>query len=183
MVILRQPEEQGRDVLDSRGVGVNGLRSWVMVAEPITVVIDNCSLDPILDGDRLERWKAAIAEGRLEVLCTHVTIDEAGETPNEARRADLLRVVQELCGTVVPTDGIVFDVSRLDRAAFSSDDTAIPRFGRGKPKHVKDALICATAESRGCMVLSEDGPLRKRASDRGLPVVTVAELDELLQPD
>lgn len=153
------------------------------MVEPITAVIDNCSLGKILEGDRLERWKAASTEGRLAIIGTHIVIDEASQTPDLEVRGELLRVVDELCERLVVTDGFVFDVSRFDQAAFASNDTAIPAYGRGKPKHVKDSLICATAESRGCLVLSEDGEMRKRARSRGLRVVTAAELDELLQAD
>jgi rRNA-processing protein FCF1 len=144
----------------------------------IKAVLDSNAVDDLLGG-RFDVWAEAIRNGELDLLWTHVTTDELAEVKDADRRAQLIAVGAALC-RMVPTGAFVLDYSRLGMARLSEDGEAIEEFRRGRIKHTRDALICATAEYERCTVISNDGDMKKRARDRGLTVWTPAEVDQHL---
>ena len=120
-----------------------------------------------------------MSDGRLDLLCNHVTIDEAAEAQDVDLRQRKLLAGTALC-RLVPTGATVFDFSRFDFACLGSDDEAFEAFRAGNLKHTRDALICATAQLRGCAVITNDMDMAKRGRRRGVEVLRCDEVDARL---
>lgn len=143
-----------------------------------TVVIDSNMVDYVLGlPGRYEAFLSAIEQGRLELLFTHVTLDEIAATPDEGRRGLLLVNLVSL-GRIVPTGAAVMDFSRLDYCRFTDEDDfgALEAFRSGNIKHTRDALIASTARYEKCALVTFDERLTKRAREHGLEVLTPEQL-------
>jgi hypothetical protein len=93
------------------------------------VVLDSNAVDPLIDlPGAYEAVQAAVDGGRLEVLYTHVTIEELAATRDPDRRSSLLLAVSAL-GALVPTGAFALDVSRLGLARLSDAVEAMERRG------------------------------------------------------
>ena len=117
----------------------------------------------------------------LDLLWTHVTVDELAAIKDVERRALLLNVAIALCRWV-PTGAFVVDVSRLGMARLYDDTEAFAAHRLGNVKHTADALIAVTAEVEGAAVVTYDGPMRSRAEARGLTVYNWSELLAAVDP-
>ena len=75
----------------------------------MTLVMDCCAVDALLEDDRFARYRSAIESGDLRLLWTHVTTDELAATTDPEHRATLLavkgdkRVAAELLGVSLKT--------------------------------------------------------------------------------
>ncbi len=116
---------------------------------------------------------SAVEAGALDLVVTHVQMDEVGKTPDPKRTA-LLR----LTVSMTYTSGIVLDVSRLDMAAFSTpeEDVIFDAVTVGNPRHNEDALILLTARRERIPVVTNDGSLTNRCARHGVEVMTPAGL-------
>lgn len=86
----------------------------------LRVMLDSNAFNALaLDDDAREIVECAVAAGRLELVVTHVQIDEIDRTPDEERRRALRTLT---VGPQTNTAGIVWDVSRFDMANFATDD-------------------------------------------------------------
>lgn len=147
------------------------------------VVVDANAIDPIVDlPGAYEALRSSIDQGQLEVLFTHVTIDELAETADKDRtsakkdrRSRLLLLLVDL-GRLVPTGAFVLDFSRLNFARLGTDDEAVEAFRSGNIDHTRDALVAATAQFEQCALVTRDKRLTNRARDRGLEVITPIDL-------
>lgn len=140
------------------------------------VVVDANAIDPIVDlPGAYEAVRSAIDQGQLEMLFTHVTIDELAATANEDRRSRLLLMLTDL-GHLVPTGAFVVGFSRIDFARLTPDSEALEAFRSGSIDHTRDALIAATAQFEKCALVTFDKRLTNRARDRGVEVITPTEL-------
>lgn len=141
------------------------------------VVLDSNAVDPFIDRPgTYEIARAAIDAGRLEMLFTHVTIDELAETPDLDRRCRLLLAVIAL-GQLVPTGAAAFGFSRWDHARLHDDVDVIEALRSGNIDHTRDALIAATAIYEQCaLVTNETTRLPSRARERGIEVITTDDL-------
>jgi rRNA-processing protein FCF1 len=144
----------------------------------LRVVLDTSAINWLVDtAGAVDTVKAAVAAGAVDVMRTHVNIDEVEATPDAERRG-VLRVCVEDVSRPVPTGTAVFDVSRYGEARYGST-LAIAAFEGVKisnPKHVKDALIAATAFFEDCVLVTRDNDLARRARKQGLTVMTPDEL-------
>lgn len=141
------------------------------------VLLDSNALDPMLtQTGAYEVLYEAASSGKLEVLYTHITIDEIAMTPDLEKRQWLLNLLVFL-GQPIPTSGAVFDVSRFDfcRVMADDDDTFEP-LRSGNVKHSRDALIGHTALHEGCALVTNEHRLTGRAREQGAEVLTTAEL-------
>lgn len=149
----------------------------------MTLVMDCCAVDALLEDDRFARYRSAIESGDLRLLWTHVTTDELAATTDPEHRATLLAVGAALC-VWVPAGCFVLGFSRLGLAQMSEDAEALEAFRGGNIRHTRDAIICTTAELLGCGVLTAEkmkgNSLPKRALARGLQVLSPEQLDEKL---
>jgi hypothetical protein len=141
------------------------------------VVLDSNAVDPLIDlSGAYEAVQAAVDDGRLEVLYTHVTIEELAATHDPDRRSRLLLAVIGL-GRLVPTGAFVLNVSRLGLARLSDDVEAVEGLRSNNVAHTRDALIAVTAAYENCvLVTNEVRRLPARAREQGIEVITSAEL-------
>lgn len=150
---------------------------------PTRVVLDANAVDPLVDqAGAYETLSRAVAEGRLEALYTHVTLDELAEVPDLERRRRLILALVGL-GRLVPTGAFVVGFSRLGHGRLVDDAEALESFRSGNLKHTADALIAATAAFESAALVTADKRLSGRARDRGLRVLAMTDLLALLNSD
>ena len=139
-------------------------------------VLDSNAVDPLIDWPgAYEAVRAGLDAGRIELLFTHVNIDELAAVPDLDRRARLLLVLVDI-GRLVPTGASAFDVSRLNFARLYDDVDVIEALRSGNVDHTRDALIAATALFEGCALVTNEKRLAARARDRGIEVLTTLDL-------
>jgi rRNA-processing protein FCF1 len=141
------------------------------------VLLDSNALDPMLNTfGAYETLEAAVKSAKLEVLFTHVTVDEIAVTPDQDKRQWLLNLLVFL-GRPVFTSGAVADFSRLNFCrVMADDDNTFDPLRSGSTKHSRDALIAHTALNEGCALITNEKRLAARARDQGVEVLTTAEL-------
>jgi predicted nucleic acid-binding protein len=140
------------------------------------VVLDSNVIDPIADRPgAYEAIRAAVDAARLEVLFTHITVEELAGIPDPERRSLLLLVLIDL-GHLIPTGAAVVGFSRLDFCRLNDDTEALDAFRSGNIDHTRDALIAATAQFEQCALVTNDKRLTGRARERGVEVLTVFDL-------
>jgi hypothetical protein len=139
-------------------------------------VLDSNAVDPIFDlPGAYDAVRSAIEAGFLQLLYTHVNIDEIATTPDLERRRVLLLVLVSI-GQLVPTGSMALDVSRWGHARLSSEEETIEALRSGNVDHTRDALIAATAHFEKCALVTNEHRLRGRALERGIEVLTTTEL-------
>jgi rRNA-processing protein FCF1 len=142
----------------------------------LRAVLDSNALDPIAKiRGAYEAIERAINDGQVELLITHVTIDELAEVPDTDLRARLLLFAMALT-RLVPTGAFVLDVSRLDFARLYDDTEVFQALRSGNIEHSRDALIAVTAQYEHCALVTNDKRMAGRARERGLTVLTSADL-------
>ncbi|WP_405626150.1 hypothetical protein OG933_07765 [Streptomyces sp. NBC_00016] len=140
------------------------------------VVFDSNAVDPVADvSGAYEALESAVNAGKLKILYTHVNIDELAEIPDLDRRRRLLLLLVAL-GNLVPTGATAVDYSRINfcRVSDESDDFELMR--SKSIKHTQDALIASTARFEQCALVTNEHRLAKRSRERGIEVLTSAEL-------
>jgi hypothetical protein len=152
------------------------------VLNMLRVVLDSNAVDPLIDmPGAVENVQSAIDRGELELLYTHVTMDELAMTPDLDRRQRLILVLAEI-GTLVATGAFVLGHSRLDHGRLSADEDA-PVFDAlrsGNVDHTRDALIASAAQFEGCALVTNEKRLAARAREQGIEVLTSHQLLGLL---
>lgn len=140
------------------------------------VVLDSDGVDPIADiPGAYEAVRSAVESGQLELLYPHITQDQVADTPNEEKRARLLRVLD--LGQLVPSGGFAFGVSKFDQARFGPGQEELDEVTPGTDvRGVKDALIAVTAEYEQCALVTYDTRLTSRARRRGIEVLEPRKL-------
>jgi hypothetical protein len=141
------------------------------------VLLDSNALDPLLTrAGAYEVLELAVRSAKIQVLFTHVTVDEVTATPDLDKRQRLLTLLVSL-GQPTPTSAVVLDFSRLDASCPAPDgDQTFEPLRSGKIKHSRDALIAHTAIHRGCALITNEKRLTARAREQGAEVLTTAEL-------
>jgi hypothetical protein len=150
----------------------NALAS-VEVERPARYLIDSNIYDKIADdADALTLAEQLVGDGRLELLSTHVQLDELTKIKDDDRLGQLLRVPAR----TVPTFGFVFGVSRLGMARLSGEQPLEDLRGENRDKYTHDGLIAATAQYEGATLVTEDVTIARRAQAQGIPVCDWATL-------
>ena len=150
-----------------QAVAFGGMRS---------VVMDSNAVDPLADlPGAYETAEAAVQSGNLEILFTHVTIDELAAIDDLERRRRLLILLISL-GRLVSTGAFIVGHSRLNFGRINDDTKSVAALRSGGTRHSRDALIGSTALVDGCALVTYDDRLAARARDRGVKVMTTAEL-------
>lgn len=144
---------------------------------PLRVLFDTNAIDTLALGDPalFDTLRRAVEDGRLECLWTHVTSDEICRIPDEAERSRRIVLVASLA-RLVPTGAFVVGYSRVDFARLAEDPEAVEAFRLGNLKHTEDALLAATAEVEGAVLVTADRRLRARCEARGVPVLYVEDV-------
>jgi len=113
-----------------------------------------------------ERQRMAIEAhdlGRIELLITHVQVDELMQ--DAGKRGRTLAIP----ATITETYGFVLDVSRLGLARFGEPEE-LDRIDSAGRKHRKDALLAVTARHEGAVLVTDDRRLQNFASRDGIEV-------------
>ena len=141
------------------------------------ILLDSNALDPLLtQSGAYEALDQAVSSAKLEVLFTHITVDEIAATPDLEKRQWLLNLLVFL-GRPILTSGAVFDFSRFDFCRWmADDDDTFEPLRSENIKHSRDALIAHTALNEGCALITNEKRLAARARQQGVEVVTTAEL-------
>jgi hypothetical protein len=142
------------------------------------VLIDSSALDPLLHAlGAFESLEEAVESGNLEILFTHITVDEIAATPDLEKRQWLLNMLVAL-GRIIDTSGAVLDFSRLNFCrVMSDDDQDFEPLRSHSIGHSRDALIAHTALNEHCaLVTNEKNRLPARAREQGVEVLTTAQL-------
>jgi len=122
-----------------------------------------------------EALRASVSSGELEILFTHVTVDEMAAIPLLEKRQRLLLFLIAL-GRLIDTGSVCFDVSRLDFCRLSDDDDAFESLRSNKISHSRDALIAHTALAEKCSLVTNEKRLTARSRDQGIEVLTTTDL-------
>jgi rRNA-processing protein FCF1 len=141
----------------------------------IRVVLDSNAVDDLLESNAYETLQAAVSSGTLDVMWTHITVDELAAIPDLERRAHLLCLAVGLA-RMVPTSACVLGYSRLNFARLGDDEEAFEAFRKGNLRHTRDALVAATAALESAAVLTNDQQLKKRCRAREIQAINVYEL-------
>jgi predicted nucleic acid-binding protein len=137
-------------------------------------VLDSNAVDPFIDlTGAQDVVRVAVRSGQLELLFTHVNIDELAATPDADRRSRLLLALVDF-GHLVPTGA--FDFSRLGYARLMDDADVVEALRSRNVDHTRDALIASTAVFEKCALVTNEKRLTARARDRGIEVLSSLDL-------
>lgn len=171
--------------------GAPSARAWAQVlARPVagrmgtvlTAVIDSNVLDYVIaDPARFERWRRAVAGGRLTLLWSHVTRQEIAQVPDLTKRLALQTAGETLCDNVA-TGATILGVSILGQSRLSDDIEGFEAHRKGSANNTNDALIAFTAQIDGTTLITNDARMAARARGQGVQVLTPAEVDAELTP-
>ncbi len=135
---------------------------------------------------------------KARFYATHVQFDEINKTPDEEKKAKLLKVFKEATALSVPTETFVLDISQLDGAKLSGESfvpTESAVYGisknglakysqsnnkyktilsmldklRKKDNNMQDALIAETAIINKYILVTHDKNLLKVVTELGAP--------------
>lgn len=129
-------------------------------------------LDKIVEEDRLlDQVRRLSVEKKLELIVTSVTERQIEPITDEAKRTRIASIPRRVIGTV----GFVLDYSLLGVDRLGPDEP-IEAIRKGRRKETADALIAATAEWDGLLLVTEDVRLRRALEHRETRVCGWAEL-------
>ncbi|HEY3843146.1 MAG TPA: type II toxin-antitoxin system VapC family toxin [Acidimicrobiales bacterium] len=137
---------------------------------PLQFMVDGNIADALIADPEAEQAVVRACEvGHLVLFTTHVQLDEMGRAPVDKRDRLL-----GLPWTKMPTSDFVLDVSKLGEARLG-DGVTVEAI-RGQPgKRTNDALIGATADLEGVVLVTNDVDLTKRARRNHIRVIDSAE--------
>ena len=138
--------------------------------------MDSNAVDPLADmPGAYEVARETVEAGHLEILFTHVTIDELAAIGDLDRRRLLLLLLIDL-GRLVPTGAFIVGRSRLDFGRLCDDTESLAVLSSGGASHTRDTLIASAALVDGRALVTHDDRLTARARERGIEVLTTSAL-------
>ncbi len=132
------------------------------------------------DGLR-ESLTRAVDSGSVELLVTHIQVDENLDHPDPEEGRRLIHAMMGSGARAVPTYGVVLDVSRLGSARLFDEGTAamFEAFRHGNPKHSQDGLIAATALREGAVLVTAENVKHRRRLQAHFSGLVVWSLEDL----
>jgi len=133
-------------------------------------VHDKVAADPV--------FKARIAQcqqaGSIELLTTHVQADDLANVPPNRDIGQATAINAERTST----SAAAWDVSRWDEADWGRKTVhkAFAGLASGNPKHVPDALIGVTAQTKADIFVTEDDRFRRHMQQLGVPTMSAQQL-------
>jgi predicted nucleic acid-binding protein len=112
-----------------------------------------------------------------QMVATHIQIDELNNTNDRERRAKLFLRFAEIAPEMLPTESIVFDVSRFDHAKFSDGKLFkslkydLDVMNGGKANNTHDALIAEVAIVNSYTLITSDFHLAEVAKKHGAKII------------
>lgn len=127
-------------------------------------IIDTCAIDRV--ADELFNPETELPSGS-EFYITHIQHDELNNIPDKYkdRRVRLALANAKLRPKLVPTESLVWDVSRWDQAnwgdgvTYTAIRTALDALNRNKANNPNDALIAESAIKNQWILLTADTDL------------------------
>jgi rRNA-processing protein FCF1 len=110
-------------------------------------------------------------------VATHIQIDEINNTKDSKRRAQLFLMFAEVRPDIVPTESLVWDVSRWDLGKLSDGvlfnklKQELDAMNKSKPNNLQDVLIAEVAIANGFTLLTSDRDLAKVVERQGGKVI------------
>jgi predicted nucleic acid-binding protein len=147
----------------------------------LRLMLDTHLLDELLDDpDLAQLLIRRVGDGAVELLVTHLQLDEVAAIPDSKsqRRLALDQLLATLPATRIPTYGFVVGRSRLNEARIT-DDVGAALIERLRVEHAgntADAVIAATAWREGATLVTNDRRALRRASREGIDAVTPGQL-------
>lgn len=123
-----------------------------------------------------------VNEGAIEILTTHVQVDELVRVRDHEALARRLLVLLRVRARLVSTSIFVLDVNRLDLARLGSAE-ANAGYGRhlgdgtARGRHAEDAVIASTARAEDAALVTLNRRDRNRFK-RGQPDLRLLDWDE-----
>ena len=149
------------------------------------IMLDTNEYDKLLVAPHAyDRLLALLAEGKIELLATHIQKDEIMAVEDAIKKARLQAVLSR--ARMIATRGIVLDVSRFDQSRFGNDeDHKLIEHIRGsrRDRDTEDALIAATAATDADVLVTDDESLMRRLNSYPsiqCEVITFKELERRL---
>lgn len=145
------------------------------------VVMDNMIPDYIgLVPGAGEAIQRAVKAGELELLVTHVIIDQLASIPEPSHRAWMLNMAFKF-GTYTPTRGaFLLGVSRLDSGYLGSEQDSeiidVLRHDRTPEGFLRDAVLAMTARALQVPIATNDRKLTKSCEQVGIDALSPEEL-------
>lgn len=158
-----------------------------------------------------------ILDGKIIILtmkvgknfyATHIQLDELNVVPDINKKGKLLKIFEQVVNSKVPTESMVWDVSKWDEAKWSGETQLTPtetfvlgvsRLGKAKlgkadiyspikaeldkleakPNNIKDALLAETSVKNGYILVSDDKNLCNVIKKIGGIVLTFKEFQQI----
>jgi rRNA-processing protein FCF1 len=161
---------EGRAILDKQRVEMKNRPDTTSTTK---YVVDTCVFNWLTDS--LVEKNALPSDGGFAI--THIQMDEINKTKDEERRARLLLTQASLHCKLLPTQTVVFDVSRIDHAKmgdgklFTSLRSELNILNGKKKNNVRDALIAEVAIANGFTLLTADEDLKSATEKYGGKVI------------
>ena len=140
-------------------------------------LLDSNAYDPLVDDPKA--WRLAVEAcraGRIELLMTHVQWDELCEIGDAERRA----MAASIPFVIVATYGMILGPSKVGLARIGEPEK-VEAVRNYSDNHSHDALLAATAEKEGAILVTNDGRLTKFARRAGIEVWSSATFAAFLQ--
>jgi predicted nucleic acid-binding protein len=139
------------------------------------VVLDSNAVDPLIDLRGAEDFiRSAVEQGQVELLSTHVTLEELSAISDQVRRERLVGLITDL-GQHVSTGATVLGNWKLgqDRLTSEAGGKLVKAVQAGNvEKHTRDALYAATAQAENCDLVTNDRALANKAGAQGVHVIS-----------
>jgi restriction endonuclease S subunit len=147
--------------------------------------IFNAILNEYIDLERLQR--------SLKYYVTHIQYDEICSTQSEARKRELLKIIEKVPSEVIATEGVVCGVSKYGMAKFVSESDAKlynemlrrlkeldEKAGKKKPveNQARDVLIALTSIKNCLILITEDKNLKKVAEEFNGQAITFEQFQK-----
>jgi hypothetical protein len=103
-------------------------------------------------------------QGLVEVLVTHIQLDQLQATPDAEKRALLLAMANAIRSTRIPTDGAVWGLSKWGESKWGGGtaDIKVDDIASGNLRHYADGLLVATAAAEADIFVTEETRLPKK---------------------
>ena len=162
----------------------------VTPATPLTVMLDSDAMTHLVDDPAgLGTVRAAVDDGRLRLLVTHIQDDELGRIKDperhEAHRAARIALGgHEIAttGFVISGEGAREQKSRLDNATLAGDADEVLFYDitNRNLSHAEDGLLALTARDNNAVLVLKDVRSSREARKLGVTTMHPAELVSLL---
>ena len=133
-------------------------------------LIDTNIGDFLWDEELIEEVNTLIEEKEMELLVTHIQIDEWKGISEEEKHQGIMSLDWEK----LPTGAAVFGVSRFDESRFGDGsegglniEVIRNKHGEGDYKHTEDSLIASTAERDADYLVSNDRRMKNQVRKKG----------------